>query len=509
MGMRIEDGGLMGVRDRVQNSFPPGGRSLQDALRRAQSGGFDPQNQFMLGTLGGSGYGPNPLGTAGPGGSVSQHNQRVQQMRQQAQQLPRLRQDMPPLAYDQDHMMRQPQQTQPMQLGRMQPMEQPSGGIFGGRGQGLPIGEASPGDSTKDWFSTSQPSEIGRRLFEREKNASLIRNSLMSNQNQPGDNVAYPSVGNFGPHSVQRRHGGFAPNIPNVPDGSSFPGGPPQITSPGGREVESLPGIEPPRQEIGDLLPGKPPRQSPWQPPGRGRGRMPQPNQGYGDRFGGLQFSGPFAQPMMPRNYGMGGGYGQRPMPMPQPQYPRFPMHGGGRGGMGGGYGQMPQRPPMYGGGFGGGFGGGMGGGMGGGYGGGMGGGYGMPQRPPMYGGGFGGGFGGMGGGYGQMPQRPPMYGGGMGGGFGGGFGGMGGGYGQMPQPPMYGGGRGGFGGGYGMPQRPPMYGGGMGGGMGGGRGGYGGGMGGGFEAYQRNFNDRMSRGNNLTRMQPDGSMVY
>ena len=292
--------------------------------------------------------------------------------------------------------MRQPQQTQPMQLGRMQTMEQLRGGIFGGR------------------------ETVG----------------VMG-----GDDIR---VGNFGPHSVQRRHGGFAPNIPNVPDGSSFPGGPP----PGG----------PPPQEIGDLLPGKPPRPSPWQPPGRRR--MPQPNQGYGDRFGGLQFSGPFAQPMMPRNYGMGGGYGQRPMPMPQPRYPHFTMHGG------------------------------MGGGYGGGMGGGFGGGYGMPQRPPMYGGGFGGGFGGMGGGYGQMPQRPPMY----GGGFGGGFGGMGGGYGQMPQPPMYGGGRGGFGGGYGMPQRPPMY---------------GGGMGGGFEDYRRNFNDKMSRGQNLTRMMPDGSMVY
>ena len=476
-------------------NLPPGGRSIQDALRRMQSGGFDPQNQFMLGTLGGSGYGPNSLGTAGPGGSVSQHNQRVQNMRQ----------DMPPLAY-QDQMMRQPQpdymrnvQTQPMEYARMQPMEQyqrmqsgrrdpqnmrqelqPTrmqpmeqlrGGIFGGRGEsrGQNMSQHMRIDPRRDQIRPQRSGPLNPKQM-----AAMGAVGVMG-----GDDIR---VGNHGPNSIQRRHGGFAPNIPNVPDGSSFPGGPPQITSPGGREVESLPGIEPPRQEIGDILPGKPPRQSPWQPPGRRR--MPQPNQGYGDRFGGLQFSGPFAQPMMPRNYGMGGGYGQRPMP--QPQYPRFPMHGGGMGGgygggmgggMGGGYG-MPQRPPMYGGGMGGGFGGGFGGGMGGG----MGGGYGMPQRPPMYGGGFGGGFGGMGGGmgggYGQMPQRPPMYGGGMGGGFGGG---RGGGYGQMPQPPMYGGGRGGFGGGFGMPQRPPMYGGGMGGGGmgGGGRGGYGGGMGG------------------------------
>jgi len=368
-----------------------------------------PQNQFMLGTLGGPGYGPNPLGTAGPGGSVSQHNQRVQQI-------------------------------QPMQRGRMQPMEQLRGGIFGGRGGSR----------------YTYPTDVSSRRF--------------------------PQEGNFGPDSIGRG------NI-------DLPSQDPQeiarqkaeyqryLAETGGREVEPLRGIKsPPPQEIGDILPerppsfpGGPPRPSPWQPPGRRR--MPQPNQGYGDRFGGLQFSGPFAQPMMPRNYGMGGGYGRRPMPMPQPRYPHFTMHGG------------------------------MGGGYGGGMGGGFGGGYGMPQRPPMYGGGFGGGFGGMGGGYGQMPQRPPMYGGGMGGGFGGGFGGMGGGYGQMPQPPMYGGGRGGFGGGYGMPQRPPMYGGGMG---GGGRGGYGGGMGGGFEAYRRNFNDEMSRGINTgTRMMPDGSMVY
>jgi hypothetical protein len=137
------------------------------------------------------------------------------------------------------------------------------------------------------------------------------------------------------------------------------------------------------------------------------RPRIPQPNQGYGNRFPGMQFSGPFSQPMMPQNYGMGGGYRQPPM-MPQYPQPRMPYpqpmpqpgygggYGGGFGGRGpgGGYGNMYAQPPqMYGGG------------------------YGMPQRPPMFGG-FGGG---MQGGYGQQPQ------------FGGGFGGM---YGQ--QQPQY-----------------------------------------------------------------------
>jgi hypothetical protein len=105
--------------------------------------------------------------------------------------------------------------------------------------------------------------------------------------------------------------------------------------------------------------------------------RMPQPNQGYGNRFPGMQFSGPFSQPMMPQRYGggYGGGFGGR--------------------GPGGGYGNMyAQQPQMYGGGY--------------------------PPQPPIFGGGtvgmfgqqpqYGGGFGGgMQGGYGQ-PQRQPQY---------------------------------------------------------------------------------------------------
>lgn len=153
------------------------------------------------------------------------------------------------------------------------------------------------------------------------------------------------------------------------------------------------------------------------------RQRMPQPNQGYGNRFPGMQFSGPFSQPMMPQNYGMGGGYRmgggyQQPPMMPQYPQPRMPYpqpmpqpgygggYGGGFGGRGpgGGYGNMYAQPPqMYGGGY--------------------------PPQPPLFGG-FGGG---MQGGYGQQPQ------------FGGGFGGM---YGQ--QQPQYGGGM------YNQPQ--PQY---------------------------------------------------
>jgi len=135
------------------------------------------------------------------------------------------------------------------------------------------------------------------------------------------------------------------------------------------------------------------------------RQRPPQPNQGYGNRFPGMQFSGPFSQPMMPQNYGMGGGYRQPPM-MPQYPQPRMPY-------------PQPMPQPGYGGGYGGGFGGrGPGGGYGNMY----------AQPPQMYGGGY------------NMPQRPPMF-----GGFGGGMGGM---YGQ--QQPQYGGGM------YNQPQ--PQY---------------------------------------------------
>ncbi len=156
------------------------------------------------------------------------------------------------------------------------------------------------------------------------------------------------------------------------------------------------------------------------------RQRMPQPNQGYGNRFPGMQFSGPFSQPMMPQNYGMGGGYRQPPM-MPQYPQPRMPYpqpmpqpgygggYGGGFGGRGpgGGYGNMyAQQPQMYGGG------------------------YGMPQRPPMFGGGYGGG-------YGQQPQYGGGFGGGMQGGMQVGYG-MQGGY--------------GMGGMYNQPQRQPQY---------------------------------------------------
>ena len=144
--------------------------------------------------------------------------------------------------------------------------------------------------------------------------------------------------------------------------------------------------------------------------------RMPQPNQGYGNRFPGMQFSGPFSQPMMPQNYGMGGGYRQPPM-MPQYPQPRMPYpqpmpqpgygggYGGGFGGRGpgGGYGNMyAQQPQMYGGGY--------------------------PPQPPMFGGGYGGG-------YGQQPQYGGGFGGGMQGGYGGGMGGM---YNQPQRQPQY-----------------------------------------------------------------------
>ena len=77
---------------------------------------------------------------------------------------------------------------------------------------------------------------------------------------------------------------------------------------------------------------------------GGGFGRSPfqMPNMGYGNRFPGMQFSGPFAQPMMPQNYGMGsfGGFGGRfPMPQPRMPYPQPMMGGGYGGGFGGGYG--------------------------------------------------------------------------------------------------------------------------------------------------------------------------
>lgn len=143
------------------------------------------------------------------------------------------------------------------------------------------------------------------------------------------------------------------------------------------------------------------------------RPKIPQPNQGYGNRFPGMQFSGPFSQPMMPQNYGMGGGYRQPPMmpqyPQPRMPYPQPMPQPGYGGGYGGGFGSMyaPQ-PPMFGGGYG--------------------------QQPPMFGGG-------MQGGYGQQPQ----YGGGFGGGMQVGYGMQGG----------YGGGMGGM---YNQPQRQPQY---------------------------------------------------
>ena len=196
----------------------------------------------------------------------------------------------------------------------------------------------------------------------------------------------------------------------------------------------------PPRQQMGQQR-----GQLPQQQMGQQRGQLPQPpqpNQGYGNRFPGMQFSGPFSQPMMPQNYGMGGGYRmgggyQQPPMMPQYPQPRMPYpqpmpqpgygggYGGGFGGRGpgGGYGNMyAQQPQMYGGGY--------------------------PPQPPMFGG-FGGG---MQGGYGQQPQ------------FGGGFGGA---TTQGPESvpgsryyiPGYGSGYGGgMGGMYNQPQRQPQY---------------------------------------------------
>ena len=189
----------------------------------------------------------------------------------------------------------------------------------------------------------------------------------------------------------------------------------------------------PPRiSDDSGMRPGIPPRIS---DDSGMRPRIPQPNQGYGNRFPGMQFSGPFSQPMMPQNYGMGGGYRQPPMmpqyPQPRMPYPQPMPQPGYGGGYGGGFGSMyaPQ-PPMFGGGYGQQppmFGGGMQGGYG---------------QQPQYGGGFGGG---MQGGYGQQPQ--------FGGGFGGGMqGGMQVGYG------MQGGYGGGMGGMYNQPQRQPQY---------------------------------------------------
>ena len=141
------------------------------------------------------------------------------------------------------------------------------------------------------------------------------------------------------------------------------------------------------------------------------RPKIPQPNQGYGNRFPGMQFSGPFSQPMMPQNYGMGGGYRQPPYPQPRMPYPQPMPQPGYGGGYGGGFGSMyaPQ-PPMFGGGYG--------------------------QQPPMFGGG-------MQGGYGQQPQYGGGFGGGMQGGMQVGYG-MQGGY--------------GMGGMYNQPQRQPQY---------------------------------------------------
>jgi hypothetical protein len=195
----------------------------------------------------------------------------------------------------------------------------------------------------------------------------------------------------------------------------------------------------PPRQQMGQQR-GRLPQQQMGQQRGQlpqeqvgysplPRQRMPQPNQGYGNRFPGMQFSGPFSQPMMPQNYGMGGGYRmgggyQQPPMMPQYPQPRTPY-------------PQPMPQPGYGGGYGGGFGGrGPGGGYGNMY----------AQQPQMYGGGY--------------PPQPPMFGGGMQGGYG-------------QQPPAYGGG---FGGVTtqgpetvrGSPQYIPGYGSGYGGGMGG-----------------------------------------
>jgi hypothetical protein len=275
-----------------------------------------------------------------------------------------------------------------------------------------------------------------------ELNVADPRGTGGAQQQNPYDSLKKLFGGN-----LQRNGGGFGGNLQDLfsrigqQTGQMRNQGPPNIYRTNqGPQYED-------RTILTDHL--APPRQQMGQRRGRlplpkeqivGRQRMPQPNQGYGNRFPGMQFSGPFSQPMMPQNYGMGGGYRQPPM-MPQYPQPRMPY-------------PQPMPQPGYGGGYGGGFGGrGPGGGYGNMY----------AQPPQMYGGGY------------NMPQRPPM--------FGGGFGGMQGGYGQQPQ---FGGMQGGYG-------QQPQFGGGFGGGMQGGmqvgygmQGGYGGGMGGMYNQPQR-----------------------
>ena len=271
---------------------------------------------MMMGTLGGGGGERNPLGTAGPGGDL----QRIQGIQNHHQF-----QNMFSGGIF-DNALRS-RRTPP--IGGPSPYQGPQdqrvmmGTLGGGGGEKNPLGTAGPGG----YLQRFQGIQFGG-------NPNPIRNeSGPARPPQGGYNRGINPGGMY----TGGQGGGFG-----SPFGGSMRGRQQPMPSPQPQYGGGFGG------GYGGGMGGG---------YGGGFGMPSPPNMGYGNRFPGMQFSGPFAQPMMPQNYGMGGGFGggypmpqpRYPMPQPRMPYPQFPTMGGG---MGGGYG------------------GGMSGGYGGGYGG-------------------------------------------------------------------------------------------------------------------------------------------
>lgn len=317
-------------------------REMRDMFR----GRLGQEQPIMMGTLGGGGGEKNPLGTAGPGGDL----QRIQPLQvfgyqSEAESLARQRQmqqnkglqTQGPESLDHQRQMqnRGPQNLQ-SQLQRMF-----GGGIFGGQ---RPTNQGQLGglrDQMRQQFERTTQGPETTHFVEMDGQEFRLTNPIpVSQRSQQG---GYNRGINPGGMYTGGQGGGFG-----SPFGGSMRGGrqqPQYGGGMGGGYGGGFPGYG------GGGFPGY------GGGMGGGYGMPSPPNMGYGNRFPGMQFSGPFAQPMMPQNYGMGGGFGGG-YPMPQPRYPM----------------PQPRMPyPMMGGGMGGGYGGGYGGGMGGGYGGGFG----------------------------------------------------------------------------------------------------------------------------------------
>ena len=313
------------------------------------------EQPIMMGTLGGGGGEKNPLGTAGRGGDLQRllRLQGVQlgenpnpfyraeaggdSLARQRQIQNRGLQTQGPESLDHQRQMqnRGPQNLQ-SQLQRMF-----GGGIFGGQ---RPTNQGQLGglrDQMRQQFERTTQGPETTHFVEMDGQEFRLTNPIpVSQRSQQG---GYNRGINPGGMYTGGQGGGFG-----SPFGGSMRGGrqqPQYGGGMGGGYGGGFPGYG------GGGFPGY------GGGMGGGYGMPSPPNMGYGNRFPGMQFSGPFAQPMMPQNYGMGGGFGGG-YPMPQPRYPM----------------PQPRMPyPMMGGGMGGGYGGGYGGGMGGGYGGGFG----------------------------------------------------------------------------------------------------------------------------------------